>query len=320
MLRHQLKHRRARPSHNSPFLNLPPEIRNQIYIAALVAPAAIDLCPPHYAYTAEEIATSPVTQRRYSEHQKSDAACAAAGRIRPTALAFRQQTSLQYVRKDLAAHLLAVCRQIYNEAAGCFWGRNVWRFSDDREWEILLRFLLTIGDNARAMIRKLEVLAPNTETYSHVLAKDKSWVLKNQPKLHMIKLWDDWEYHNVVWELWMREKSLRTLDLIIPAGYELGPLNDWTRHWYRQGGWFYSDVSLTEFTAKTRVVCEFDGFFSRLDDVACILQRGWDAVNYSVLPDDTGAPRDTLDLEVQAWESDVDFLTGVPQLFVIEEI
>lgn len=315
MLRHQLKHRRQRPSNNSPFLNLPPEIRNKIYIAALVAPAPIDLCPADYAYTTEEFATSPVAQRRHSAFQKSDAAYVVGYRgHQPTALAFRRQSGLQYVRKHLAVHLLAVCRQIYNEATGYFWGRNVWRFSDDQDWEILLRFLLTIGENARAMIRNLEVLAPCAWTKSPVLNKNEYWVVKNQPELHMIKVWHERRRHKVVWELWMREKSLRTLDLIVPAGYELGPLNIWCRRRYRWCGFFPWDDLFVEFTAKTRVVYERDGVLGDLD---WILQQGWDAVNHVVFfPDDAGV---SWELQ-ESWDSDADFLTGVPQLFVIEEI
>lgn len=316
MLRHQLKHRPQRPSHNSPFLNLPPEIRNKIYIAALVTPAPIDLCPADYAYTTEQLATSPVLQQRYSAFKKSDAAYVVRfrGLQEPTALAFRRQHGLQYVRKHLAVHLLAVCRQIYNEAAGYFWGRNVWRFSDDQEWEILLRFLLTIGENARAMIRNLEVLAPCASPKSPVLNRNEYWVVKNQPKLHMVKVWHENRRHQVVWELWMREKSLRTLDLIIPAGYESDPLNllCWDR--YRWCGSLHWDDFFVEFTAKTRVVNEGDGVLGEMD---WILQQGWDAVNHVLFSlDDAGVSWELQESRV----SDVDFLTGVPQLFMIEEI
>ena len=78
-------------------------------------------------------------------------------------LAFRLQSSLLYVRKRLVIQLLAVCRQIYNEAAAYFWGGNIWRFSHDEEWEVLTRFLLTIGPNARSMIHEIEVTAPLTD-------------------------------------------------------------------------------------------------------------------------------------------------------------
>jgi len=320
MLRHQLKHRRQRPSHDSPFLNLPPEIRTQIYITALVSPAPIDLCPADYVYTTEDFATNPAWQRRYSTFQKSDAAYVFGHRHQPTALAFRRQSSLEYVRQHLAVQLLAVCRQIYNEAAGYFWGCNVWRFSDDQDWDILLRFLLTIGENARAIIRKLEVFAPCAWTNSHLLSRNEHWVVKNQPKLHMIKLWHDLESHDVVWELWMREKSLERLDLIVPAEYELGPLSAWCRFRYRWCGCYYWDDLFMEFTAKTRVVIESGGVLGDLDS---ILQQGWDVVNHAVtgvMPDDAGAPLEILDFRVQLWESDVDFLTGVPQIFVNEEI
>lgn len=88
---------------------------------------------------------------------------------RPIRLAFRLQSSLQYVRQRLAVQLLAVCCQIYDEAARYFWGCNTWRFCDDQEWDVLLRFLLNIGPNARSMIQKLEALAPASEQIGNVM-------------------------------------------------------------------------------------------------------------------------------------------------------
>lgn len=120
----------------------------------------------------------------------------------------------------------------------------------------------------------------------------------------------------------MREKTLRSLDLVVPAGYKLGSLSHWSRfgHWWRG---YYSDDLYIGFTAKTRVVAESGGV---LDDLLNILQQGWDVVNHvttGVNSDDAGAPLGILDVVpfgVQLWESGVDFLTGVPQLFAIEDI
>jgi len=72
-----------------------------------------------------------------------------------------------------------------------------------------------------------------------------------------------------------------------------------------------------ELTAKTRVVCKSGGVLGDLDS---LLQQGWDFINHGVtgvMPDDAGAPREIVDsipFGFQWWESDVDFLTGVPRL------
>lgn len=172
---------------------------------------------------------------------------------------------MHFVRKRLVVQLLAVGFQIYNEAARYFWSHNTWRFTDDQGWEILLRFMLTIGPNARALILELEALAPSVDKFSHVLPGDKHWVIKNEPKLHIAKLFHDDDRHGVVWELWMRESSLRMLSLIIPAGYEHRSL---CRHFC---GCCYWDEHLMGFLAKTQFIAESGG---AVYDIQGILQQG----------------------------------------------
>ena len=312
---HLRKHRRHRPSRSSPFLDLPAEIRNYIYIAALVSPSPIDLCPAKYAHTQVELNADPSLQRRQLLFEQAKTAGMQTarprwGESRPTKVAFRLQSDLQYVRQHLAVQLLAVCCQTYNEAARYFWGDNVWRFSDDENWEILLRFMLTIGQNARSLIRRLEVLVPGAKRVADVPPRDATWVVKNQPKLRMSKLWEDEWRHDVVWQMWAREKSLRSLSLVIPTGYEADSLYYWL-----------NDVVM-EFTAKGLVVIESGGVLYNKDE---ILQQGWNVLallNSRILrfsPDYENLVEDVHG-EGQLWESDVDCLTGVAQLFEMEDI
>ena len=312
--------RRQRQCPDSLFLNLPAEIRNQIYSAALISPSPIDLCPANYAYNQEDIEANAVMQQRSLAFEKSDNAKVVHELNRPTKVAFRLQSSLQYVRQHLVVQLLSVCCQIYNEAVGYFWSANVWRFTEDEDWEILLRFLLTIGPSATSRIERLEALAPRAWKDIPILPEDKHWQVKNQPKLHMVKLWEDERRHDVVWELLMRERSLGMLNLLVPAGYELRSMSGWirweSRHW---------DEIFMRWLAETRVVVESAGV---LLCAKSILQQGWDITALpgsrvlEILAKDVVVPMNDLDVtdRAQSWESDVDHLTGVMQLFELEEV
>ena len=319
---HPPRKRRARPSLRSPFLNLPAEIRIKIYTAALVSPEPIDLCPA--TYVIENFDSNPVFQHRSEVFRRSDESIPVGRIARPKKLAFRLQSSLQYVRQHLAVQLLAVCCQIYEEAARYFWGCNIWRFSDDQEWGVLLRFLLTIGPNARSMIRRLEALAPVAGQIGHATGPrpssvpDRSeWIVKNEPKLRMSKLFHDHYRHDTVWRLWMQERSLRRLDLIVPTGYELGFPDPWSnnRHnsrWAIDNS-FYVDEYFMECLAKTRVVVEAGGV---LYEKQRALQQGWDVLALPGSEVFENPPPD----QHKLWESDVDYLTGVPQLFAIDDV
>ena len=319
-MRQPPKLRRQRQCSDSPFLNLPAEIRNQIYRAALVSPSPIDLCPANYAYDQEDMEANAVLQQRSLALGKFDNVKSVHGSNQPTQVAFRLQSSLQHVRQHLVVQLLSVCRQIYNEAAGYFWSANVWRFTEDEDWEILFRFLLTIGPSATSRVKRLEALAPSAWKDNPILPRDRHWQVKNQPKLHMVKLCEDKERHDVVWELLIRERCLGMLDLLVPAGYDVESMSGWikwgSRHW---------DEIFMRFLAKTRVVVESGGV---LLCAKSTLQQGWDITALpgsrvlETIARDVVVLMDDLDVTVraQSWESDVDHLTGVMQLFEIEEV
>jgi len=159
----------------SPFLNLPGEIREQIYYIALVRLTPIDLWPIIF-------------------EEDEDT-----GRI------FRIQKDLEFVRKEMATGLTATCKQIYNEAGNVFWSKNTFRFSGDVFWFGARRFLGTIGPRALAQLQSLELFVPLKRTDWEGYSQNNSrlrgrrgygrqnmlhWIdinAKNRPKMHMVK-------------------------------------------------------------------------------------------------------------------------------------
>ncbi len=200
-------HRRRQ---HSAFLKLPPEIRNHIYQFALVSPNPIDLWPHHYIHQDDEFTEdSDIQQRRKSfESIQADY---------QDGLLIRLQNDLIHVRKEISTGLLGTCVQIYREAMGVFWADNHWRFSGDDGWEGLLRFLLTIGQSARARIQNLQVVAPNLACSPLPLFPR----VKNHPKMRMAKLWKErfhGDHHHTVFNLLKRDATPHSLTFLIPSG------------------------------------------------------------------------------------------------------
>jgi hypothetical protein len=110
-----------------------------------------------------------------------------------TEVVFRLQEDLRFVRKEMAAGLLATCRQISHEASTIFWSKNTFRFSGDIYWFGARRFLRQIGPGALSQLKSLELFAPlvdmgcldttqlDNRVYSNAI------YAKNKPKLHMVK-------------------------------------------------------------------------------------------------------------------------------------
>jgi hypothetical protein len=196
MARHP-KHRPRRKNiqihQDSPFLNLPGEIRIQIYRASLTRPTPIDLWPRAYVETPENYPS--LAQRIAKTRNKFHNECRDANIPK-----FRRQDDLQFVRMEMATGLLTTCKQIYNEASKFFWSDNIFRFSGDIEWFGVRRFLSEIGPGALSQIRSLEVFAPVAETNcldtSSFDGEDRMQRIefytdireaKNVPKMHMVK-------------------------------------------------------------------------------------------------------------------------------------
>lgn len=116
------------------FLGLPGEIRNQIYQLALVRDDSLIALWPTQNLDAKFLG-----YHRSLKHHHRD---------------------LRYVQRKLATGLLRTCRQVRSEAAPFFWGGNGFDFSGVGGWHGLLRFLLTIGEDAREHVTQLWVEAP----------------------------------------------------------------------------------------------------------------------------------------------------------------
>jgi hypothetical protein len=220
------KHRSRRIEiiQDSPFLKLPAEIREQIYYAALVRPAPIDLWPLKYT-------KDPSTTR-----------------------VIRVQEDLLFVRKEMATGLVTTCKQIFYEASNIFWSNNTFRFSGDIEWTGARRFLGQIGPRALSQLQSLELFAPVADAHclkttlldgNEYIKGENLYInareAKNRPKMHMIKARQEpwarkWTWisatnfvltrnvEHVGYLLEMAKASLE-LKLILPRGFGLSSVD-----------------------------------------------------------------------------------------------
>lgn len=239
-----------------------------IYKYALIREEPIDLWPHLYHSSAKP----PSSEDLSKELLEND-------------LKVRLQESLTYVRKKMATGLLGTCRQIYREAAMYFWGYNIFKFSGRSGWQGLLRFLLTIGPQARSRIRRLDVHAP---IYMRWPIKDKDGKdlngrSKNFPKLHMIKIPQENHLDTIakqrVCAILDQERTLEELNFVIPAEFRNGDEGDF-------GG--YTEDHTMETVAieriqklnflKMTVVVEKGGYLAVEEGPEQILSEGWDLV------------------------------------------
>ena len=219
---------------DSPFLEIPGELRMMIYEAALVKPTAIDLWPHKYVETPENdpslVARITKTQADPQPRHRQRG---------PWVPKFRKQDDLLYVRKEMATGLLATCKQICQEATSVFWCKNTFRFAADGDWLGVRRFLATIGPSAIRRLRTLEVFVPlgHYPATVDVQGPVEGWreicQAKNVPKLHMAKVGSsskiDAEVERnmeIVTSLLREAMSTLELRLIVPCGFTLNQ-NGW---------------------------------------------------------------------------------------------
>ena len=282
-----------------------------IYQLALVSPCSIDLCPPWYATWDDHAGKERIVRRETLTGEdigQNDV--------------FRQQVDLTHVRDYLSVHILQVCRQIYQEAAHYFWGTNVWRFTDDEGWEILWRFLETIGPNARSMVSRIDVMAPfaipDQMASSYVFFDWVRYNAKNRPKLHMIKRWEGAfrdDCYPLVQQIWDNERTLKELNLLIPGQHYMKSVTTGSLDWR-------VDRSMGQIP-KIRVVVEPGDI---LYDKDCVLRQGWDLVAHagcSLGSGDLATPRAERKLyvteKVHHWEGQDDFPAGFEYMFESED-
>lgn len=111
-------------------MQLPPEIRLQVYSYNLVQDSPIELWP----------------------HARSNTTY--------TSVFFRRCAFEYYRRITASLYLLRVCKTINEEASGIFYGHNEFRFSGLNAWMVLDAFAHTIGPHHFELIRHLIVHVP----------------------------------------------------------------------------------------------------------------------------------------------------------------
>lgn len=159
------------------------------------------------------------------------------------------------------------------------------------------------------MINRLDVLAPFTWVEDHELTRADDWHIKNHPKLHMTKLWEpdgDGECYDIVYNLWIRERSLQLLNMLVPAGYTFSSLDAEGHSW--DDPYFHEPPPKA--LPKVRVIVESQ---ATVFDIKHILVQGWDVV---ALPGSrlvTTIDSDTYEAhhiegKAKKWESDGDYL------------
>ncbi len=308
----------------SPFLNLPPEIRNFIYRHTLISPSPIDLWP-HLFHT--DLSDNPEWVARTSAWSEKT--------LDELPFKTRNQASLTYVRKEMATGLLGTCRQVYNEGVMYFWAENLFRFSGRSGWQGLLRFFLTIGPVARARIRRLEVHAPIYMRWPDKKGdeRDLNGHSKNFPKMHMVKIPPEGHLDRAaaqrVCNIMAKDRTLEEINFIIPNDLRNGDEGEY-------GG--YGDdhdagidaydrlgkISTLDFLKKT-VVVEKGGYLAVERGPEQIMDNGWDLVclpGSAIYERKEGGAADEYEkhevTETRTWRSPArewDYLLGVNTLF-----
>lgn len=123
------------------FLDLPREVRDQIYIHSFSALDPITVWSGSHEYVEDKRASTSVITFTSS---------------RTVRVKFN-------VLDSLAMGLLSSNRQVSQEAAAVFYGANTFRFFGDRNWSPLYSFLEMIGQSNRDSLRYLEVRVPQPE-------------------------------------------------------------------------------------------------------------------------------------------------------------
>jgi hypothetical protein len=212
----------------SPFLDLPGEIRSLIYRAALTRPTPLDLYP-------HEFIRCPESLEELDERMSKPKNLGPKPRSSTKTIVVRDQYDLAYIRKEMATGLLGTCKQIRNESTIIFWRENTFRFSGDFGWEGIRRFLTTIGPDARQRLHHLELSPPwnlEAQSYTSPLQYYHS-IAKNHPKLRMAKMLPVGRYFSQkdanlehVLTMIKLEGFLKELRFIVPAGWICSQIRD----------------------------------------------------------------------------------------------
>lgn len=133
---------------------------------------------------------------------------------------------MRTIREGLEVNLLRTCKIISSEGSPILYGRNDFRFTMEDGWFPLYRFLTTIGKWKRSYIKGVSVFVP----IESLFYEERSWMPRppsfNTPALESrfapaLVTMSVTEAVRGCCELWMKEKTLRTLYLVAPPGMHL---------------------------------------------------------------------------------------------------
>jgi len=198
------------------FLRLSAEIRNIIYDFALVKNDPINFWP---ASEDVDITAGPRASRATGVNGGPRYYSGDTMPVAAEILAMRQR---------LAVNLLRTCKTINAEATAVFYGGNDFRFTMEDGWVPLHHFLTTIGKQNRGHIKSVSVFVPilamyyllrssmaATPLFGDVAALTAMDIPIEQQTMRVP------EAVKGCCTMWMEEKSLRELFLVMPAGLHL---------------------------------------------------------------------------------------------------
>ncbi len=125
------------------YLDLPPELRDEIYIYSLISPNPITL----WCGVGKD------------ETDHSDLS----GNITRSTSKTVNSTNVSTLVKHFALNLLQCNRQVAREAATIFYRRNTFRFMGQGNWNPLYVFLGMIGEDNRGNLRSIEMHMPKPD-------------------------------------------------------------------------------------------------------------------------------------------------------------
>jgi hypothetical protein len=297
---------------DSPFLDLPREIRDLIYHFALTNLTPFDLWPEKFILPAEQLEILKLKKRLEKNGLSS------------YSLRVRHQKDLEYFRKEKAVGILATCMQVYDEAWPHLYQHNTFRFSADVHWIGVRRFLTTIGERNRAQLRNLEVCANVHDTLYPLNSSTTEALicLKNHPTMQMAKVGKSCQLNeNVqyVMELLKREKPplLRELRFIIPTGWFMGH----SRSYFPQdsGEDYFTEIATDLCWIKLKAVVQEGGAIIRPDIIRGLHRDGIDIIfeEGSLIHDSKDGIKERQ--EWMAKPDELEYLTGLSELFIAKE-
>ena len=193
------------PTKAFPLLDLPAEVRNQIYRDVLVLDQATELDPKSTKGKRHDL----VVQARHNKRYRYD--------VQPR------------------LRVLRVNKQVHREASSIYYGENEFRFTNVSGWYILSSFLLTIGPDNVHLLRSITIHVPwPGDTRDGVtFPESRNQMMYMQTRLSKmgLRFRRRWHEFNEIASMRRCKKLLETsgkltsLKLVLPDSYELESTN-----------------------------------------------------------------------------------------------